>query len=231
MARIISTVVLVSFSCGMVWAQTAQRRPFVRASGEGVVSTRPDQVKVIVNCTAQGSTAQEATEAVASQAASVISALTQLLGSRGDVRTVGVSVSPQYRYPQGQPPQLTGYQATNTLEVTVEDLTLAGRTIDRAVQAGASSIGGLQFGLKDPNPVRNQALRAATQQARQSAEAIALGLGARLGSVIMASESGVVLPVITEARAPGVTASAPTPIEPGTVQVRASVTIEVELAQ
>ncbi|MBL8226862.1 MAG: SIMPL domain-containing protein [Bryobacterales bacterium] len=221
----------MSLVCISALAQVPARRPYVRASGEGVVATRPDQVKVSVNCMAQAATAQEATEAVAGQAAAVISALTQLLGSRGEVRTVGVSVSPQYRYPQGQPPQLTGYQATNTIEVTIGDLTLAGRTVDTAVQAGASSIGGLRFGLKDPNPVRNQALRAATQQARQSAEAIATGLGSRLGAVVMASESSVYVPVLTDARAPNLAAGAATPIEPGTVEVRANVTVEIELAQ
>jgi uncharacterized protein YggE len=220
----------IALVCSTASAQTLTRRPYVRASGEGVVSVRPDQVKVTVNCTATANTAQEATDAVASQVATVMSALNQLIGSRGEIRTLGVSVTPQYRYPQGQPPQLTGYQASNTIEVTLGDLTLAGRTVDVAVQSGATSIGGLRFGLKDPNPVRNQALRLATQQARQSAEAIATGLGSRLGSVVMAAETSVYSPVTTDTRVT-TAAATPTPIEPGAVEVRANVTIEIELAQ
>jgi len=230
MKQMLLALAAISLVCSSASAQTVTRRPFVRASGEGSVAVRPDQVKVSVTASATADTAQAATEAVAGKAASVISALTQLIGSRGEIRTLGVSVTPQYRYPQGQPAQLTGYQATNTIEVTLGDLTLAGRTVDVAVQSGASSIGGLRFGLKDPNPVRNQALRAATQQARQSAEAIATGLGARLGSVVMASETGVSSPVSTDTRI-NTAAATPTPVEPGTVEVRASVTIEIELAQ
>jgi hypothetical protein len=230
MKRMFVALAAITLVCSSTFAQTLTRRPYVRASGEGVVSVRPDQVKVTVNCTATANTAQEATEAVASQVAGVMSALNQLIGSRGEIRTLGVSVTPQYRYPQGQPPQLVGYQASNTIEVTLGDLTLAGRTVDVAVQSGATSIGGLRFGLKDPNPVRNQALRLATQQARQSAEAIATGLGARLGTVVMAAETSVYSPVTTDTRVT-TGAAAPTPIEPGAVDVRANVTVEIELAQ
>jgi uncharacterized protein len=210
-------------------AQTTTRRPFVRASGEGIISVRPDQVKVTVTVTMTGSTAQEATEATANQVANVLSALRTLLGANGDIRTLGISVTPQYRYPAGGPQQLVGYQASNTIQVTLNDLTLAGRTIDTAVQAGATSIGGLSFQLKDSAPVRNQALREATQQARSRAEAIATGLGMRVGAIVMAAEgsTSAVIPYTVDGRA--ATTAPTTQVEPGAVQVHAYVTIEAEL--
>lgn len=212
-------------------AQTAARRPFVRAFGEGTISVRPDQVKITVNVTMQAGTAQEATEATANQVASVLAALRGLLGANGEIRTLGVSVTPQYRYPAGQPQQLVGYQASNTVEVTLNDLALAGRTIDVAVQAGATSIGGLRFQLKDSAPVRNQALRAATQEAKSRAEAIANGLSMRVGQIIMAAEgtSVSVSPFTVDGRA--ATTAPTTQVEPGAVVVQATVTIEAELNQ
>lgn len=154
-------------------AQIPARRPYIRATGDAVVSSRPDQVKVSVGVITQGATAQEATESNASQTAAVLAALRQLLGANADIRTVGFSVTPQYRFTTGQPPTLIGFQTTNTVEVTLNDLTLAGRVVDAAVAGGANNITSLRFTLKDPAPAQREALRLATIQARQHAEAIA----------------------------------------------------------
>jgi uncharacterized protein YggE len=101
--------------------------------------------------------------------------------------------------------------------------------IDAAVQAGATNIQSLRFGLKDPEPARRQALRLATEQARADAAAIASGLGASLGDVISVEESGAI--TVREA-VPGRAdaAATQTPIEPGDVDVRASVVIQVAIA-
>jgi uncharacterized protein YggE len=157
--------------------------------------------------------------------------LKRLLGAAADLKTTSYSVSPVYRYTSGQPPVLTGYQASNSLELTTGELALAGRIIDTAVGAGATNIGGIRFGLKDPQPLRREALKLATQQARLSAEAIASGLTAKLGLVIAVVESSTASAVINDrsvAPAAG-GAGASTPVETGMVEVRANVIIEVEL--
>lgn len=205
--------------------QLAQPRPVVRASGEGVVSIRPDQVKVRVSVTSNAATATEAADLNASETAKVISALRQALGANTEIRTTGYSLGPRYN------PDLRrndGYTATNSIEVTVNDLNLAGRVIDTAAGAGATNVGGIQFTLKDPNPARAQALRLATMQAKANAEAIAGGLGKSLGAVIVAQEgSSVTISPIDIRTTAG--AAAPTPVEPGNVDVRATVAIEAEM--
>ena len=91
-------------------AQTpAQRRSFVRASGEGVVSFKPDQMKITVTVSNQADTAQQAADDNATRSTAVIDAVTKLLGATGDLRTLSYSVNPVYRYPAGGQPQLAGY--------------------------------------------------------------------------------------------------------------------------
>jgi uncharacterized protein YggE len=221
---------LLALMVAPIDAQVAVRRPFVRAAGEGVVSARPDQVKVNIGVTTQADTAQASAEQNAARSNTVLAALRQLLGANAEIKTVSFSISPNYRYPQGGgTPTLLGYTTSNVVEVTVADATVAGRVIDTATQAGANTVGGLRFALRDPAPARSQALRLATQQARANAESIALGLSARLGPVVSAEEASAVRSVAaTDVR---VTAGAPaaTPVESGMVEVRATVILEVEL--
>jgi uncharacterized protein YggE len=202
----------------------------VRAGGEGIVAARPDQVRISVGVTTRGQTAEAAADDNANKVTAVLNALRGLLGPNADIRTVAYSVTPNYRFPpDGAPPVLLSYSANNTIEVTSADLSQAGKIIDTATAAGATSVSGLRFGLRDSTPQRLQALRAATQQARTNAEAIAQGLGGRLGSVMSADEATVVRSVLgTDSRTP-VAPAAPTPVESGLIEVRATVVVEAEL--
>jgi uncharacterized protein YggE len=223
-------VFLVLFAlCGAVLrAQTPTGRPFVRASGDASVFVPPDQVKVDASVAAQGKTAQEAAAQDASRVAVLLTALGQLLGTGADIKTINYFVGPNYQYPpNGGTPTLIGYTATNTVEVTLSDVSLAGPVIDAASQAGATTVGGLRFALKDPQPSRLQALRLATLQARTHADAMASGLGAKVGAVISVQEGAQVSVAVLTAT-PGAT-NTPTSIEPGMIEVRASVVLEAEL--
>lgn len=230
MRKVFLLVGILGFTALSVDAQLPMRRSSVRASGNASVSVKPDQLRLNVGVTTQAQTAQEASDQNAAQVTAVIAALKKTIGTAGEIKTVGYSVTPNYRYPQGGgAPTLTGYTANNTVEVTTSDLSLAGRLIDSAVAAGATNVAGLRFTLKDPEPVRGEALRLATLQARAHAEAIATGLNGRLGYVISAQEGGSAQ-ILAEARVLGAAGGAtPTPVESGMVDVSAAVTLEIEL--
>jgi uncharacterized protein YggE len=208
-------------------SQSAQR--LIGASGQASISVKPDQAKVDIGVITRAATAQDAATQNAMQVDSVLAQLRTVLGSMADLKTIGYSLSPNYQYPQGAPPVLTGYTASNTVEVTMNDLSLIGRTIDAASQAGANNVQGLRFALQDQEPSRQQALVLAAKQAKAHAQAIASGLGANLGAVVSAQEGGgVILPVLAAAT-PG--AATTTPIETGVIQIQATVAIQVELIQ
>ena len=201
-------------------AQVGPRRAVVRASGTGVVSIKPDQVKISVGVVTTGDTAQEAGDRNAVQTTAVLDALRQVLGADADIRTLNYSLS-QLRDRNNQP---IGFSASNTVQVTSRDLSNIGLVIDTAGRAGATNIYGLSFSLKDSQPVRLLALRMASIQARSSAEAIAGGLGLRVGNVLIAEQGGSI-----SSSDRGLGAAPSTPIEVGTLDVTATVSIEAEL--
>src|SRR5258707_15375162 len=110
---------------------------------------------------------------------------------------------------QGKPAVIIGYTASNTVEARLSDLSLIGRTIDTGIQAGANRVQGLQFGLKDDQPVRLQALKLATVEAKAHADAMASGLGLKTGAAIAIQEGSTVSILPLRFGAP----TATTPIE------------------
>jgi uncharacterized protein len=198
----------------------------VQAVGSATVSGKPDQVKVDIGVTTTATTAQDASAQNATQMTAVFNQIRQILGPAADIKTIGYSITPNYRTPSGQQPVLTGYTATNTVEVTAGDSASIVKVIDSVSQVGATNIQSLRFSIADDTPLRLQALSAAAKQAMGHAQAIAGGLGLKVGVVIAAQEGVSVTPIVGTL-APG----AATPVEPGLVNVTATVTITAQLTQ
>ncbi len=69
-------------------------------------------------------------------------ALKAAAGAGAEVKTSGYSLQPQRVYKENQPPTITGYEARNTVTVTMSDLTKVGTVIDAAAQAGSNDVSG-----------------------------------------------------------------------------------------
>ncbi|MCX6632953.1 MAG: SIMPL domain-containing protein [Candidatus Solibacter sp.] len=211
-------------------AITAQAvAPSVQANGSATITAKPNQAQLDVGVVTNGANAQDASQQNASLSNSVQAALSKVLGSAGTLQTVSYYVTPRYSSTPNQPSVIIGYTASNTVRVTTTDLSQIGLLIDAANQAGANSVGGLSFGLQNPEPLVEQALTQATKQATAHAAAIAAGLGGKLGAVLSAQEGSSYAPIVVGSANAG--AAVTTPIQTGTVTVYATVTIRVELAQ
>jgi uncharacterized protein YggE len=227
MKRWVCLSAILIAAAGLVSAQTSAQQHRVRASGSATVSVKPDQLRLSVGVVTQAATAQESADQNAAQMAKVLSGLKQVLGSTGEIETVSYSVSPVYRYGTGGASTLIGYSTSNLVEAKTGDLSLGSRLIDAATGAGANAVQGLRFTLKDSEPVRGEALRLATRQARTNAGSIASGLGRQIGEVVLAEESSAVSPVV-DGRIAAAEGTA-TPLEAGLVEVSARVVVEAEL--
>ena len=209
--------------------QAQTRRPVVVAYGTATATANPDQVKVSVGVTTKAATAQDAAGQNAIIVTTVITALQQILGAKADIKTISYSVSPNYTYPPNGIAFLNGYTASNTLDVTSADIAGIGKVIDAATNAGANNVQSLRFSVKDDTSLRTRALLTATTNARTKAESMATGVGLRVGGVVSIQE-GYASPIVDTRQLAGTAAAAPTtPVEPGLVQVTASVTLELEL--
>ncbi len=224
--------ILTVFSAVLGAQPPAGNRPSsVRAGGEAVVQAKPDMAILQVGVVTEAPTAQAAATQNATQLQAVLDKLRPMLGSTGEIRTAGYALNPNYQYPRtGGKPTIVGYTASNTVEVTTADLPGLGKIIDAASQGGANRIQGLQFTIKDERPVRAKALREAVGNARANAEAMAAGIGMKLGRVLELEQSSpqIIRPLARQQLAVAESA-APTPVEPGTVDVRATVTLTMEL--
>jgi uncharacterized protein YggE len=230
---------LIAAAAGMaaprVAAQTKDERlrpPSITVSGDATVTARPDRVQIDIGVITQAETADAASSDNRKKADAVLAQLRSALGAGADIKTASFSISPKYSYPKdGGQPTIAGYTATNVVRVRTEDLSQVGKLIDLSTQSGANLIQQIQFSLKDERAVRTEALKEAAAQARSKAQAIASALDLRITRILYVDESSpVVIPRVYQASAMR-TAAAPTPIEPGTIDVRATISLTVEIAQ
>jgi hypothetical protein len=215
-------------------AQTPER-PDVRTitvDATGTVERAPERARLLLAVESEASTAAEAGRANAGQMDRLVAALRQLGLTGPAVRTVGYDLSPIYGRtddPRGiASPRITGYRATNTVQVEIDTIARVGPIIDATLAAGANRVAGLNFELRDPDAARVVALREAMASAHAEASALAAAVGETLGPPIsiQTSGGGHYPPPMPMYRGVAMDmAQAPTPIEPGTLTVSANVLV------
>ena len=216
-------------------AAAGEMRPTrsIEVTGEARVDVPPDLALADFAVVTQADTAEAAARENSSRMEKVVAALRKAAGADASISTGAYSIRPVYTTPKERTePRISGYNVTNTVHVRTKALAQFGTVIDAAVQAGANQVQRLTFTLSDDSEPRRAALGRASTQARDKAQSIAASLGLKAGRVlsVVEQDAGGVRPLVREAYAVQA-ASAPTPIEPGAVEVRARVVLTVELDQ
>jgi uncharacterized protein YggE len=201
--------------------------PVVVTTGEGIVKQAPDRVWVSIAAESRAKSPREAQRTNADAMKAVLDKL-KALGLSGDaVRTSGYDLQPEYDYANGRQ-TLRNYVARNMVEVRIDDIARAGDVLDAAVGSGATSVSGIRFDLKDRAAAEREALRLAVVDARARANAAASGAGVRVDRVIRIEEQRVTIPEprpMPMMRTMTMQADAATPITPGELEIRATVTM------
>lgn len=193
----------------------------VTVQGTATVTSVPDRAEISFGVETQAETARAALAANAAEMRRVIAAVRAAGVGASDVKTQSVMLSPRY----GERNALTGYVASNTVAATVKELAKAGPVIDAAVNAGANQVYGPSLSRGDQAELYRQALKAAVANARASAQAIAAAANVSLGRITAVVEAGGGAPPVPYANALKAEAAGGTPIEPGTQQLTATVTV------
>jgi uncharacterized protein len=208
--------------------------PVLTVSGMGEARVAPDVATVRLGVVAQAATARAAQEQVNRAAGAVLEAIRKQGVKAEDVQTSGLSLSPLYSQGRSgnETPKITGYQANNTVTVRIEDLAKVGPVIDAGLGAGANTLDGVEFGLRNDEAARSQALADAAAKARAKAETLAKALGLRLGAILEVAEGGISVspPPYPKTRMAMAEMAAETPVAAGQVGVEASVTIRYRIA-
>ena len=169
---------------------TAAEGTLLDVVAEGRVSRVPDIAIIRAGVVSQGATAAEALSANARQMASLLAALKAAGIADRDIQTATISLNPQYRYAENQPPVITGYQANNTVSVKFRDIARSGTILDTLVKQGANQIDGPNLTIDAIDSAMDEARIDAVKRARTRADLYARALGMRVDRIVMVSEGG-----------------------------------------
>jgi hypothetical protein len=198
----------------------------VTGQGKEEIATTLTQVQLGVEI--KGKTATEVQQEVARRTSAVV----ELLRSRNveKLQTTGIQLQPAYDYSNNQQ-RLVGYIATNTVSFRLATEKVGG-LLDDAVIAGATRIDGVSFTASDSAiaTAQKQALRLATEDAQQQADAVLTTLNLTRKEVVSIQINGASTPPpmpVNFAREVAKMDAPTTPVMGGEQTVSASVTLEI----
>ena len=199
----------------------------VVVTGHGSTTVTPDAAVLRVGLEARADAASVALDEVARRAQEVLAATTYQGIDEGDVQTQGVALHPQM---DERGLRVVTYVASYSMSVRLRTLDLAPVVVAAISEAAGVSLrlGGFQLSTADSEAARNDAAARAVKDARSKAERVAEAAGVRLGRVLAISEMQLAAP--PRRLAAFAATRAPVPVEAGSDEVLAQVTVTFEIA-
>jgi uncharacterized protein YggE len=201
----------------------------ISMAGHGVVKGAPDQVQVNAGVSTSAPTAAQALTANTARMRTVFAALEKMGVPAKNIQTINFSVSPQYTGgTNNERPRLTGYQVSNDVSVRLDDVAKLGAALDALVTAGANQMNGINFSIRDPDPLLTKARAEAIADAKLRAETYARAAGVTLGAIQSINEGGVE-PPRPMYKAMAMRADSSVPVAVGEESVTADVSVVWEI--
>jgi uncharacterized protein len=229
------TLVAMAAAVGLSTAAAAQVVPApatLTVNAQGRVARAPDIAEVSGGVVTSAPTAAAAMRENAERMTAVVAAVKKAGIADRDIQTSGLSLQPQYRYQNNEPPVLTGYQATNTVSLRIRKIAETGRLLDTLVGVGANQISGPNFRVEAADAALDEARVAAVATARTRAELYARAAGLRVKRIASIAEGGGFEPgprPMMMAKAMMMDAAPAPPVAPGEVDLSINVTMVFEL--
>jgi len=160
-------------------------------TGHGEAAGRPDQAAISAGVQTLAPTVVEASRQNQQVVERIMAALEEQGIPEENVQTANYSIWPERRRGPdgGDEPQITGFRVSNIVNVTIDDIDKVGEVLAAVTNAGANSINGISFGVKDTEALEREARAAAMQDARTRAADLAKLAGVELGEVMTISTS------------------------------------------
>lgn len=204
----------------------------VTVIGTGEVQDIPDALTADVSIEFSAADITTAMNQTNERQRAVIAALVDAGVDRKDIRTTQVSLQPQYSTDGSAAPAISGYRASNSITVKIEEVGSASAALALIVSTGgdATRINSVSYSIDDDSQLVRDARARAFEDARNRAEQYAKLSGLKLGRVLSIAETpGGALPP-TPLPAPRGAMASPVPLEPGQQAVSFSVTAVWQLA-
>lgn len=234
---VLLSLALVVFAAALyVYRPLQDKLTRVTVMGESQTKIAPDSAVVMLSVITQNAQAVDAQQENARKGEAVINAVKTIAAS-AEIKTGDYNLQPEQDY-SARIPKIVGYEARNSVTVIVNDLNQTGAVIDAATKAGANSVQGVSFVLRENSPARGNALSSATRQAMVKAESIAQSLNGKIVRVVETHEGGVEPPPTPNSYTSNSMmsnagsmskGSSVTPVEAGSLDVRSQVVLTVEI--
>ena len=228
--QLVAALIMFGALTAPISAEEKTMERTVTVSASGTVSAEPDEATISTGVTSESKTAREALSKNTDAMKKVIAELKAQGVAAKDIQTSQFNVEPVYVYPkEGQPPVVTGYRVTNSVAVRVRNLDKLGGVLDQLVTVGANQIGGISFDVSKAETLKDDARKDAMANALRRAKLLATAGGAEVGEVMQISEDVSYQgpqPVMYAKRAMAAEAA---PVERGSQQLEARVTVTWKL--
>jgi uncharacterized protein len=232
LALAVPSLLLVS-ACGAgstVVNTTPADQSGITVSGHGEVQAPADTATIDVGVQVTAANVGDARDRAAKSADAVISSIKKNGVDDADIKTIGLSIQPQYQYTKDNEPRITGYVVSNTVEAKIRKLDNLSKLVDDAVSSGGNDarFQGIRFSVEDRDKVIQQAREAAMNDAKAKADQLAKLGGLSLDKPITINETQSTPPTafaLATADKLAAGAAPSTPIQPGT----SAITVDLQV--
>jgi uncharacterized protein len=204
----------------------------VTVLGSGQVQGVPDTLTADVGIEFSAPDVTAAMNQTNDRQLAVINALVGAGLDRKDISTTQVTLQPQYSNPEPNgTASITGYRATNAIQVRIHPTDAASRMLALVVSTGgdATRITSVSYSIADDSQLVKDARARAFNDAKNRADQYAQLSGLRLGKVLSISEASGSSPTAGAPSAPPKAMATAVPLEPGQQTVSFSVNAVWEL--
>ena len=212
---------------------TIQPETTITLTGKGTVDHAPDVAMISLGVQVEAKTAAEAMTQQAEKMNGVFAAVKAAGIADRDMQTGQLSLNPVYEYPNNARPRLTGYQASNQLNIKVRKLDQLGKTLDAVVKGGGNTINGVSFSIDKPEQFQDDARVSAIKDAAARAELYAKAVGYKVKRIVTISEQDYFpqpVPMMAMRMQQDQTAAS-TPVAAGEVTLTQTVNVVFELTK
>ncbi|CAM3407429.1 SIMPL domain-containing protein [Flavobacterium chungbukense] len=172
----------------MSYGQEIKQIPLINVNGEGKVKVAPDQVCISATVETKGNNAKDVKKQNDEKMDAVLKFIKKMNVPTADFKTKQVALNPQYDYEKKK----TSYNATQTVEIVVKDLSKYDELMEGLVQQGINRIDRVSFESSKLAQYQSEARKLAMKDAKVKAEEYVSVLGQKVGKAFTISDNSQV---------------------------------------
>ena len=166
-------------------AQEVKQVPQISVTGEGEIKVVPDQAVITATVETKGNVAKEVKKQNDQQIESVLKLIKKMNLAPADYKIQRVSLNPQYDYEKKK----TTYNASQTIEILVRDLSKYDQLMEGLVDQGVNRIDNVVFQSSSLARYQSEARKMAMKDAKMKAEDYVSVLGQKVGKAMVISDN------------------------------------------